>query len=197
MQAVTHAVLVHGIWEKQNEGLVELSKVLEAKGVECITPSLKPADGREGMIKMAQQLKSDINKAFGKNQKFILISYSMGGLISRLYLQDLDGAKRCNHFTTISTPHHGTQMAHLHYGKGAAEMRPNSVFLNDLQMGESRLGKMPIVSYRTPYDAIIVPSESSDWDLADNVVIQCPLHPMMTSSKKLRADLMKRFAFPR
>ncbi|BCX49543.1 triacylglycerol esterase/lipase EstA [Haloferula helveola] len=193
---MTRAVLVHGIWQGEGRCFGFLRHDLESRGVECLVPSLKPADGRDGLEPMAKQLDTEIRKAFGPDESFVLIAFSMGGLVSRHYLQDLGGAGRCESFITISTPHHGTEMAKFHYGRGAAEMRPGSVFLRDLQLGQSRLGDIPLVSYRTPMDAVIVPSESSVWDRAENVEIPCPLHPLMTASLKLRKDVLRRFSYP-
>ncbi len=193
---VTHAVLVHGIWQSEGRCFGSLRRDLDKRGVICLVPSLKPADGRDGIGTLALQLRKEIDRAFAPDQRFVLIGFSMGGLVSRVYLQDLGGAGRCDALVTISTPHHGTEMAKLHYGQGAAEMRPGSVFLAELERGQDRLGEMPVVSYRTPFDAVIVPAESSIWERADNVEIRCPLHPLMTSSRKVRSDILRRFSFP-
>lgn len=193
---VTHAVLVHGIWQSEGRGFNQLRADLEKRGVTCLVPSLRPADGRKGLGTLALQLREEIDRTFAPDQRFVVIAFSMGGLVSRIYLQDLGGASRCDSLITISTPHHGTTMARFHYGQGAAEMRPDSVFISELEQGQDRLGKMPLVSYRTPYDAVIVPAESSLWERAENVEVRCPLHPMMTSSRKVRDDILGRFRFP-
>ena len=145
---------------------------------------------------MAGQLKQDIEREFGPDQKFLMVGFSMGGLIARCYLQDMGGAERCDAFATISTPHNGTEMAKLHWGRGAAEMRPGSVFLSELKDGEDRLGEMTVLSYRTPMDLVVVPPTSSVWERAENIEIPCPLHPLMTFSPRLRKDLLGNFDFP-
>lgn len=192
---VTHAVLVHGIWQNEYSGFLFLRRDLERRGVTCLVPSLKPADGRDGLMPLARQLKEEIERAFGPRQRFVLVGFSMGGLVSRAYLQDFGGAARCDGLVTISTPHHGTAMAALHYGKGAAEMRRGSDFLSGLAAGQGRLGKMPVVSYRTRFDLVVVPNRNSVWERADNVEIPCPLHPLMTCWPSVRADVLARF-FP-
>jgi triacylglycerol lipase len=121
----------------------------------------------------------------------------MGGLVSRHYLQELGGAKRCDAFFTISSPHHGTETAHLFYGEGARQMRPGSDFLRQLAATEHRLGRMPVVSYHTPADLIILPATSSVWERAENLGIPCPLHPLMTFSPRVRGDILSRLATPR
>ena len=88
-------------------------------------------------------------------------------------------------------------MAQLFYGEGARQMRPGSEFLAHLEATEDRLGKMPVVSYRTPADLIIRPTNSSEWDRAENLSVPCPLHPMMTYSPRVRRDILDRLAPPR
>ena len=192
----SRVVLVHGIFQNDWRCFHSLRKDLEKRGVECLVPSLKPADGRDGLPVMAGQLQREIEQRFG-NERVVVIGFSMGGLISRYYLQELGGAKRCDAFFTISTPHHGTRMAHAFYGEGARQMRPGSEFLARLEATENRLGDMPVVSYRTPADLIIRPTSSSEWDRAENLSIPCPLHPMMTFSPRVRRDILGRLTVPR
>lgn len=189
-------VLVHGIFQNDWRCFGFLRHDLEKHGVECLVPSLKPADGRDGLPVMAEQLRREINQRFG-NERVVIIGFSMGGLISRYYLQELGGAKRCDGFFTISTPHHGTKTANLFYGEGARQMRPGSEFLARLEATENRLGDMPVVSYCTPADLIILPYTSSQWDRAENLSIPCPLHPMMTFSPRVRRDIIGRLQPPR
>ncbi|WP_193211827.1 esterase/lipase family protein [Luteolibacter marinus] len=189
-------VLVHGLFQNKWRCFGFLNKDLEKRGVECLIPSLKPADGRDGLPGMAQQLKKAIDDRFGPDEHVVLISFSMGGLISRHYLQELGGAQRCDGFFTISTPHHGTRAAHLLYGKGGRQMEPESPWLGKLAASEDKLGDMPIVSYRTPADLIILPSESSIWDRAENISVPSPLHPLMTFSPTVRRDILRRLETP-
>jgi triacylglycerol lipase len=71
-------------------------------------------------------------------------------------------------------------------------MRPGSEFLTDLDETAHTLGKMPVVSYRTPLDLIILPASSSIWERAENFDFPVLLHPLMLSSPRVLADLEKR-----
>ncbi len=177
---VQRVVFVHGIFQPGNWAFGTLRRRLEAQGIECIAPSLKPCDGREGLEKLADQLKNEINQQFGPREHFSIVAFSMGGLVSRYYLQELDGAGRCDRFITLSTPHHGTQIAYLYGGEGARQMRPGSEFLSRLQRSESRLGRMPVSSFRTPFDLVILPATSSVWERAENAEFPVIAHPLMT-----------------
>lgn len=184
----TKAVLVHGIFEDGTK-FKKMKSRLEGKGIHCITPKLLHQDGTGGLDLLAEHLKRDIDEAFGKDEKIILIGFSMGGLVSRYYLQQLGGADRCATFITISSPHHGTSAAWIYPSKGAVQMRSGSTFLADLAATENRLGDIPVVSYHTPMDLIILPANSSVWGRADNVTVKVPAHPLMIQSNKVLADI--------
>jgi triacylglycerol lipase len=83
-------------------------------------------------------------------------------------------------------------MAWLHPSKGAKQMRPGSNFLEDLAATESRLGEIPVISYRTPLDLLILPSRSSEWQRAINLSFTVFLHPMMVRAKSVINDISMR-----
>ena len=184
-------VLVHGILE---DGLAfnSLRSRLENHGIQCHVPKLEPNDARDGIDQLAESLKEGIDREFGPDERFAMVGFSMGGLVSRYYLQNLGGAERCDAFITVSSPHHGTNMAYAYPGKGARQMRPGSPFLKNLEETEHRLGDIPVVSHRTPMDLIILPTESSVWDRAENLSHPVILHPLMLYSKPVLDDIEKR-----
>lgn len=184
-------VLVHGFLEN-GSAFRMLKKRLEKLGVECLVPKLNPSDGRGGLEGLAERLKRDIDSTYGPEQPISIIAFSMGGIVSRHYLQNLGGASRCQKLFTISSPHHGTQAAWIYPTKGAGQMRPGSQFLADLAESQSRLGEMPVVSYRTPMDLIILPPVSSVWDRAINLEYPVLLHPLMLTSDAVLADVERR-----
>ena len=188
---VRHVVLVHGFLET-GWTFMTLRQRLEKRDFECRVPKLRPCDGRGGLEPLAKQLKQDIDAAYGPKQPVSIVAFSMGGLVARYYLQNLGGAPRCAQLITISSPHHGTDSAWYYPTKGAAQMRPGSRFLADLEMTQSRLGKMPVVSYRTQRDLVVVPPESSVWDRAVNLEYPVLLHALMLHSNAVLSDIERR-----
>lgn len=186
-----HVVLVHGFMDTGSV-FKKLQGHLESRGFKCLVPSLQPRDARNGIDQLAASLDQEIENKIPRHQSFSLIGFSMGGLVARHYLQELDGAKRCEQLITISSPHHGTLTAWLYPGAGARQMRPGSEFLGNLAATESRLGKMSVVSYRTPLDLMILPSRSSTWQRAINLDFTVLLHPLMLHSKPVIADIEAR-----
>jgi triacylglycerol lipase len=186
-------VLVHGFLER-GSSFKPLKQRLEQRGLECLVPRLRPADARSGIECLARLLKEEIDREFGPDEPVALVGFSMGGLVSRYYLQHLGGAERCTTLITLSSPHHGTAAAHLYFGEGARQMRPGSDFLAALQQSEGRLGAMPVVSYRTPLDLVILPAGSSVWRRAENQAHPVLLHPLMLWDPAVLDDIERRLA---
>jgi triacylglycerol lipase len=161
-------VLVHGFLDT---GWVfrRMKLRLERQGAVCLVPRLRPNDGRGGLEALALNLKRDIDDAFGPSAKIRIVAFSMGGLVSRHYLQLLGGAGRCEKLFTISSPHHGTFTARFYPSKGARDMRPGSAFLRRLRATEETLRGIQLVSYHTPLDLMILPATSSEWAPALNL----------------------------
>ncbi len=184
-------VLVHGFLEN-GATFKPLQKRLEKRGFVCYLPKLIHSDGRGGLDYLAAHLKKDIDAKFGPDEPIHIVAFSMGGLVSRYYLQNLGGAARCENFITVSSPHHGTTAAWLYPTKGAIQMRPGSQFLAELNSTQDRLGKIPVTSYRTPMDLIILPPASSIWDRAENLEYPVILHPLMLTSRKVMENIERR-----
>nr|WP_305907362.1 alpha/beta fold hydrolase [Methylomarinum sp. Ch1-1]MDP4520104.1 hypothetical protein [Methylomarinum sp. Ch1-1] len=96
-------VLVHGIFNSAYVFTV-MRKRLEARGIECFAPSLKPRDGRHGIEDLALKLKTAIDERFGEDQSIHLIGFSMGGIVARYYLQKLEGHQRVKLFSPFHRP---------------------------------------------------------------------------------------------
>jgi len=70
-------------------------------------------------------------------ERIVLVGHSLGGLIGRYYVQNLDGADRVRHLLTLGTPHRGTAWACSGYLVGHVlpslrQVVPGSRLLRDL-----------------------------------------------------------------
>ncbi len=95
-------------------------------------------------------------------EKVVLIGHSMGGLISRYYIQRLGGEEKVAALLTISTPHKGTKLAVFGSGYSAREMIPGSRFLKDIN-GDigNHFKKVRLISLGTTADNLVVPYVNS------------------------------------
>jgi triacylglycerol lipase len=156
-----------------------LARHLRRQGLEVHTLNLTPNWGQCGLDELAAQISAHVERTFAPEQKFDLIGFSMGGLVSRYYLQRLGGLARVRRFVTLSTPHQGTWLAHLLANPGCRQMRPGSAFLEDLASDADRLQRVRFTSFWTPLDLIILPPRSSEVSGAHNVKMIVALHPLM------------------
>lgn len=183
-------VLVHGINDTSRK-LRTMQAAIESKGYRCIVPSLTPKNASKGLEFLAGQLAGVINaETEGLDATLCLVGFSMGGLVSRFYLQELEGYRKVGLFFTIAAPHHGSLMAYFSASIGAKQMRPNSRFLRSLESSASRLNSTPCYSYWTPFDLMILPATSSVWDKAENIKIYSLCHPFMVRHKEIIADML-------
>ncbi|ESQ13916.1 MAG: alpha/beta fold hydrolase [Thiohalocapsa sp. PB-PSB1] len=177
-------VMVHGILDTGRK-FRHMQPFLEARGHQCLAPSLTPNDGRHGLEPLAMQLGQVVDAAWGADVRFALIGFSMGGLIARIYLQELGGHRRVNPFIALSAPMAGSLWSWVFWGQGARQMRPGSPLLQRLQRNASALDGMRLYSYWTPLDAVILPANSSVWSLAHNRRIWAACHPCMLWNKQV------------
>ena len=171
-------LLVHGIID-DSRSMTWISRHLTATGRDVHALDLKPRTARDGLQPLAEQVAAFVAKTFPAGQKFDLVAFSMGGIVSRIYLQRLGGLDRVRRFVTISSPHRGTMLASFARGKGAREMRPRSPLLLDLASDAERLRSVGFTSIYTPLDLVIFPASSSQVPQAKTIRVWSVLHPLM------------------
>lgn len=183
-------ILVHGIFDT-GKIFRHLVSTLESNGHQCYAPDLKPADARLGIADLSEKLKLYIDEQVGDDASIAIIGFSMGTIVSRYYLQQLDGYRRTKAFFAISGPLKGTLTAYFYPGQGVKDLRPNSQLLKKLAQSENKLSHIALYSYRTPMDAMIVPSNSSDWQMASNLKTNVLLHKFMVKNRTVCEHITK------
>jgi triacylglycerol lipase len=185
-------LLVHGIFRKS--GIFDkMSAYLRDLGLSVYTLDLSPHWGNASIDELAQQTADYIDKNFEPQQPLDIVGLSMGGLVTRYYLQRLGGINRVQRFIAISSPHSGTWTAYTLWGKGCVQMRPGSAFLEDLNRDAALLEKLNFTSIWTDWDFIIVPASSSQISAAKEVKLSVFAHAMMarhSSSLKAVAEAL-------
>ncbi|HEY3899324.1 MAG TPA: alpha/beta fold hydrolase [Chthoniobacter sp.] len=170
-------LLIHGIADSQIS-MQWLAHYLQRQGWEVHTMNLKPNWGQKGLEPLAGQIDAYARTEFG-GRHFDLVGFSMGGLVSRYYVQRLGGLNHVDRLVTLSAPHNGSILANLIANKGCREMRPGSPFLRDLASDADRLEKIKFTSLYTPMDLIILPAHSSEMPQARNIRVPVVMHPLM------------------
>jgi triacylglycerol lipase len=179
-------LLVHGFADSQRN-LRWMARHLQREGWEVHLLSLTPNLGQKGLEPLAGQIDAYARQEFG-TRRFDLVGFSMGGLVSRYYVQRLGGLDRVDRLVTLSAPHNGSLLANLVPNQGCREMRPGSPFLRDLASDADKLEALKFTSFYTPFDLVILPPSSSEMPQARNVRLMVAAHPFMVLDRRcLRA----------
>jgi triacylglycerol lipase len=195
MQPHNPIVLVHGMWDSSAD-FKKLRPFLESQGFEIYSLDLIPSNGTAPLEVLATQLEQFIASTFIADQPIDLFGFSMGGIVSRYYLQRLGGLDRVQRFVTVSSPHNGTTIAELALLPGGKQLRVGSPFLQDLNRDIDRLAEIQFTSIWTPMDAIIVPARSSQVSVANNQKVLVPWHKRMIYDRRCLEAIAQAFKQP-
>jgi triacylglycerol lipase len=180
-------LLVHGLHDRATV-FAKMTPRLVELGWPVYDINLKPNNGKLRLERLAEQVAELVDRTFAPNEAIDLVGFSMGGLVSRYYIQRLGGIDRVRRFVTISSPNQGTKVAYLSGNPGCVQMRPGSDFLEDLNRDDTWLKQLNVTTMWTPYDLMIVPASSSQIPNVKEVVLPVSLHPwMLTDSRSIQA----------
>lgn len=178
-------LLVHGIYDTVSK-FNALTAYLHQFGWSVHRLNLTPNNGSAPLNELAKQVAEYIETHFDPDQVIDLLGFSMGGLVTRYYLQRLGGVKRVQRYITISAPNYGTLMAYPLSLPGIRQMRMNSLFLQDLNQDHFEyLSQIKVINLWTPYDLMIIPATSSKMSIGQEISIPVPVHAWMVSDPRV------------
>ncbi|MEM7387058.1 MAG: alpha/beta fold hydrolase, partial [Verrucomicrobiota bacterium] len=152
------AVLVPGLWDDSSR-YNQLRPLLEERGWRVLDFPLVPNNGSVSNRQLASQLGARIENTIPRRDQVALIGFSMGGLVARSYVQEMNGHRRVDRLLTIGSPNQGTETARLLNREGIREMVPGSPFLDSLNRRHfSTLREIPYGNIWTSSDGVILPA---------------------------------------
>jgi len=152
-------VFVHGLWDSPRL-FDRLVRRLDVDQRSLLIPHLPHRLGVVPLVTLAEQLDDHIRQRWGDHCVIDLLGFSMGGIISRVWLQHMGGARRTNRFISVGSPQQGTLTAQWipHWLlAGLADMKRGSALLRSLNADLSPLHDVDCVSYYCPWDLMVVP----------------------------------------
>jgi triacylglycerol lipase len=184
-------LLVHGLMDTSSKMRI-ISSYLRGLGWQVFDIDLTPNNGDCRLEILAQQVADFVDRTFGPEQSLAeplckridLLGFSMGGLVTRYYLQRLGGLARVQRYISISAPNHGTIAAYFSLRPGCMQMRPDSDFIRDLNRDVDRLNSLNLTTIWTPFDLIILPPTSSQLGIGTDISIPVVAHPLMVADNR-------------
>ncbi len=156
---VRNLVLVHGLWDEPSV-FDRFVGYLQTEDLSIFIPHLEHEGGRVCLKNLAIELDHLILDRFGTDEFIQLIGFSMGGLISRIWLQQMGGASRTSSFISVGSPHRGTFTAQLFPTKlfcGIAEMKRGSALVKELNRETHLLKSVRCISFYCRWDLMVFP----------------------------------------
>jgi len=160
------AVLVHGYLGNRSS-LLPLWGYLRVRGVKQVLAY--EYTGAPGIEQAAIGLRDFLRRRV-RGGRIDLVCHSLGGLVARVYLQQLGGARRVDRCITLGTPHLGTYNAYWLASRVGRELRPDSALLARLSASRGRAGNVDFASIVAGSDNLVVPRVFA----ADEDVVHIP-----------------------
>lgn len=161
-------VLVHGII-RTSSVFRKMATYLTQRGWSVYAIDLTPNNATLPLEEMASQVADFVNRLFASGQPIDLVGLSMGGLVTRYYVQRLGGIDQVQRFVSIAAPNQGTLAAYFWHRHACVQMRPGSDFLNDLNQDVHTLNRINVSFLWTPWDAIIIPARNSQMPVGQEI----------------------------
>ena len=178
--------LVHGLWNNPNlfEKLIE--KIKE-DDYQLYRPHLPHKFGKTSLLRLARDLDSKIEKLVGPEIEIDIVGFSMGGLISRIWLQNHKGFLRTKRFFSIGTPHFGTYTAQLipsFFMPGLAEMKRGSDLISQLNNDLISLKRVECTSFYTKWDLMSFPGWQAKLSIGNSYQVPVLTHKELINNNK-------------
>ena len=154
--AATPVILVHG-YVHNRSAFLAMSRQLRRAGFRYV-------DGfnynalTDGIPQSAARLGAEIERVLEATgaEKVMVIGHSMGGVVTRYYVQELGGEDTVDTVVTLGSPHEGTLSSYLGYGPAAGQLRPGSGLLSDLERS-ARPSGVRWIAYWADLDQLVAP----------------------------------------
>jgi pimeloyl-ACP methyl ester carboxylesterase len=146
-------VLIHGYLGNRS-ALMPLAAYLRWCGVERVLAfDYASSEGVErGAIRLRDFLRRHV-----RGGRIDLVGYSLGGLVARVYLQQLGGARRVDRCITLGTPHQGTYSSYWVASRVGRDLRPDSALVARLSALRERARPVRFLSIVAGSDNLVVP----------------------------------------
>jgi pimeloyl-ACP methyl ester carboxylesterase len=149
-------VLVHGFMA--TAGVFRPMKRRLEEGARAVVASFTHPPGA-GVVRIARKL-AELVGAIPDGRKIHLVGHSLGGLVSRWYVQELGGHAKVAQTISLGAPFHGTTHAHKIPVLVGRDLTAHSKVLRRIRE-RAHLFDVPHTSIVAKEDRMVVPNESA------------------------------------
>ena len=163
-----------------------LRRRLEVAGWTVATVNLEPLwTDIDNYVDTVSRRVDEVLARTGASQ-LVLVGHSMGGLVARACLQRHGAARVCR-LVTLGTPHGGSRLARLGFGRNARQMEPGNPWLLALGGVAAPVG---VVTIYSRHDNYVVPQTNLLLPGAESRVVDGVGHLSMLFSSRVLGELL-------
>jgi len=185
-------VLVHGLWDTPRL-FRRFVRELEIHHIPLLVPHLPHRLGAVPLRTLAEQLDETIRAHWGSDRPIDILGFSMGGIISRVWLQELGGARRTHRFISVGSPQQGTLMAQWippWLFAGLADMKRGSPLLRRLNADLDPLRQLDCISYFCRWDLMVFPGWQAVLPMGPRQAVPVLTHQQLIAHPRALSMLM-------
>lgn len=160
-------VLVHGFFASAGVFRPMKARLTEATGAKVASFTHAPGAGIERIARSLAKLVAKIPH----RARVHLVGHSLGGLVSRWYVQELGGHKRVAQTVSLGSPFGGTELARPFQVLVGAQLTRTSSVLARLRE-RAHAHDVPHTSIVGGSDALVIPSESAAFPRGDVIHLE-------------------------
>lgn len=153
VRAQRTVVLVHGYCCNPSV-FMPMAAYLRHRGIRQVIPFAYPST--HGVERGAIALRGFLQQHV-RGGEIDLVCHSLGGLVARSYIQELNGARRIDQCITLGTPHLGTYNAYWLASRVGRELRPDSLLLRRLRDSRAAGDAVRFLSIIGGVDNLVIP----------------------------------------
>ena len=135
----------------------------------------------------------ELVKAITGSDRVHVVGHSLGGIVLRWYVQEMEGHANIATAITIASPHRGTLAAKAVPGRTARQLTPGSWVIRRLEES-ARPSSVRWVAYYSNLDALVLPSSSAKIEAAaldaTNVLVKDTGHLAVLLSPDVAASIV-------
>jgi len=190
----TPVVFVHGFFHDRSAWVFYL-RLFRAAGLSHLY-SIDLKRKFSSIEDLALQLHREVDSILAacETKQVDIVAHSMGGIVSRYYIQKLGASGKVRKVITLGTPHCGTKLAAFMLGKARNELLPKSPFWESLkQEKELFLKNREIAVFYSDSDFMVLPPSLSHLDNPEvqNINVGLVSHIEFLYNRKIANEVLK------
>ena len=178
--------MVHGLWNT-SDIFSSITSRLDQTKIEYYAPTIRHDYGMTSIVELTNLFNDLILDKYGFEKELDILGFSMGGIIGSYWIKKFNGYKRTRNFITVGSPHNGTLLSQLipkYPFRAIAEMKINSLLLQELSKYDYLLNDIYCISFFTYWDLMVFPGWRANLNSGEKISLKIYKHKNLVRNQE-------------